>query len=246
MGYRTNNRFTCGMHTVTYYVNAKSHTQQGKTRVLAYILSSLLLLLLLLLIVITIISYINPTSAHFCLIYLFIYFSSRHVSGIHVPIIKTKQLYLCDTGICVPDTSVASIQQFSPHDGHMDARSMQLREINTLNRIVHLVGLIYETEDRHTICFALHRPCLSCSRIGEGVRKMEVILYDESMVVRKILLISERSLLHRLNLLLCQVYIADILCLFCEIITQSESCLREIHRLLSNGKKLGLNYLFGA
>jgi hypothetical protein len=41
-------------------------------------------------------------------------------------------------------------------------------------------------ENRHTICFALHRRCLSCSRIGEGeVRQMEVISYDESMVVKK-------------------------------------------------------------
>ena len=31
---------------------------------------------------------------------IFIYFSSLHVSGIHVPIIRGKLLYLCDTGIC--------------------------------------------------------------------------------------------------------------------------------------------------
>ena len=31
---------------------------------------------------------------------IFIYFSSLHVSGIHVPIIRRKLLYLCDTGIC--------------------------------------------------------------------------------------------------------------------------------------------------
>ena len=37
--------------------------------------------------------------AQFRLIYLFIYFSSLHVSGIHVPIIRRKSLYLCDTGI---------------------------------------------------------------------------------------------------------------------------------------------------
>ena len=30
----------------------------------------------------------------------YIYFSSLHVSGIHVPIIRRKLLYLCDTGIC--------------------------------------------------------------------------------------------------------------------------------------------------
>jgi len=29
-----------------------------------------------------------------------IYFSSLYVSGIHVPIIKRKLLYLCVTGIC--------------------------------------------------------------------------------------------------------------------------------------------------
>ena len=31
---------------------------------------------------------------------IFIYFSSLHVSGIPVPIIRRKLLYLCDTGIC--------------------------------------------------------------------------------------------------------------------------------------------------
>ena len=31
---------------------------------------------------------------------IFIYFSSLHVSGIYVPIIRRKLLYLCDTGIC--------------------------------------------------------------------------------------------------------------------------------------------------
>ena len=30
----------------------------------------------------------------------YIYFSSVHVSGIHVPIVRRKLLYLCDTGIC--------------------------------------------------------------------------------------------------------------------------------------------------
>ena len=31
----------------------------------------------------------------------YIYFSTLHVSGIHVPIIRRKLLYLCDTGIFV-------------------------------------------------------------------------------------------------------------------------------------------------
>ena len=31
---------------------------------------------------------------------IFIYFSSLHVSGIHLPIIRRKLLYLCDSGIC--------------------------------------------------------------------------------------------------------------------------------------------------
>ena len=45
------------------------------------------------------ISQINPTS---CTIHfnIFIYFSSLHVSGIHVPIIRRKLLYPCDIGIC--------------------------------------------------------------------------------------------------------------------------------------------------
>jgi hypothetical protein len=34
------------------------------------------------------------------LVGVFIYFSSLHVSGIHVPIIRRKLLYLIDTGIC--------------------------------------------------------------------------------------------------------------------------------------------------
>ena len=74
---------------------------------------------------------------------IFIYFSSLHVSGIQVPIISRKLLYLCDTGIChsvwvasgllvgfniqpadqtpliVTYNSVAYIQQFSADDGHM-------------------------------------------------------------------------------------------------------------------------------
>ena len=31
---------------------------------------------------------------------IFIYYTSLHVLGIHVPIIRRKLLYLCDTGIC--------------------------------------------------------------------------------------------------------------------------------------------------
>ena len=31
---------------------------------------------------------------------IFIYFSSLHISSNHVPIIRNKLLYLCDTGIC--------------------------------------------------------------------------------------------------------------------------------------------------
>ena len=46
-----------------------------------------------------IISQINPTKCKI-LFNIFIYFSSLHVSGIHVPIIRRKLLYLCDTGIC--------------------------------------------------------------------------------------------------------------------------------------------------
>jgi hypothetical protein len=42
---------------------------------------------------------INPTRCTI-LFNICIYFSSLHVSGIHVPIIRRKLLYLCDTGIC--------------------------------------------------------------------------------------------------------------------------------------------------
>ena len=45
------------------------------------------------------ISQINPTRCTI-LFNIFIYFSSLHVSGIHVPIIRRKLLYLCDTDIC--------------------------------------------------------------------------------------------------------------------------------------------------
>ena len=45
-----------------------------------------------------IISYISPTRCTI-LFNIFIYFSSLHVSRIHVPIIRRKLLYLCDTGI---------------------------------------------------------------------------------------------------------------------------------------------------
>jgi hypothetical protein len=31
---------------------------------------------------------------------IFIYFSSLHVSGIHVPMIRRKLLYICVTGMC--------------------------------------------------------------------------------------------------------------------------------------------------
>jgi len=46
-----------------------------------------------------IISQTNPTRCT-VLFNIFIYFSSLHVSGIHVPTIRRKLLYLCDTGIC--------------------------------------------------------------------------------------------------------------------------------------------------
>ena len=44
-------------------------------------------------------SQIIQLGAQFCL-NIFIYFSSLHVSGIQVPIIRRKLLYVCDTGIC--------------------------------------------------------------------------------------------------------------------------------------------------
>ena len=81
-----------------------------------------------------------------------------NVSGIHVPIIRRKLLYLCETGIChsvcvasgllvgfklfqsnqqtrrhpyrVANTSVAWIEQFSPDDGHLDGWNMYTRVIN--------------------------------------------------------------------------------------------------------------------
>ena len=46
-----------------------------------------------------IISQINPTRCTI-LFNIFIYYSSLHVSGIHVPINRRKVLYLCDIGIC--------------------------------------------------------------------------------------------------------------------------------------------------
>ena len=64
---------------------------------------------------------ISQTSPIRCTILfnIFIYLSSPHVSGVHVP--------LC------------------PHDdGHVNALNMHRREINILSRIVHLVGFICE------------------------------------------------------------------------------------------------------
>jgi len=64
---------------------------------------------------------------------LYIYFSSLHVSGIYVPIIRRKLLYILylASGLQtrrhpyrVTNTSVAYIQNFSPDDGHMDVRNM--------------------------------------------------------------------------------------------------------------------------
>ena len=45
------------------------------------------------------ISQINPTTCTI-LFNIFIYFSSLHVSGIQVPIIRRKLLYFCNIGIC--------------------------------------------------------------------------------------------------------------------------------------------------
>ena len=73
---------------------------------------------------------------------IFIYFSSLHVSGIYVPIIRRKLLYLCDTGICHSVCVVCGLlvglsfnttsdkyqcridAEFAPDDGHVDARNM--------------------------------------------------------------------------------------------------------------------------
>jgi len=44
------------------------------------------------------VSQIIQVGAQFCL-NIFIYLSSLHVSGIQMPIIRRKSLYLCDTGI---------------------------------------------------------------------------------------------------------------------------------------------------
>ena len=41
----------------------------------------------------------NPTKC-IILFNIFIHFSTLQVSGVHVPIIRKKLLYLCDTGIC--------------------------------------------------------------------------------------------------------------------------------------------------
>ena len=71
-------------------------------------------------------SQINPTR-HTILFNMFIYFSSLHVSVIHVLIIGRKLLYLCDAGI-FRSVWVAT------------GLLVGLK----LNRIVHLVGLIYE------------------------------------------------------------------------------------------------------
>jgi len=50
----------------------------------------------------------------------YIYFSSLHVSGIHVPIIRRELLYLCDTGICHSVWVASGLLVGFP----MDARNM--------------------------------------------------------------------------------------------------------------------------
>ena len=55
------------------------------------------------------ISKINPTRCT-SLINIFIYFSSLHVSGVHVPIIRRKLLYLCGTGTCHSVWVVSGLQ----------------------------------------------------------------------------------------------------------------------------------------
>ena len=70
-----------------------------------------------------------------------------HVSGDYVPIIRRKQLYLCDTWyllFCTDDCLVCRVELFSPDDGQTVARNMQRKEINILRRIVHQVGFIYK------------------------------------------------------------------------------------------------------
>ena len=72
----------------------------------------------------------------------FTYFSSVHISGIRVPIIRRKLLYPCDNGSChsvcvasglltdqTPPIKSDKYQcrintQFTPDDGHMVARNM--------------------------------------------------------------------------------------------------------------------------
>jgi len=90
------------------------------------------------------VSQINPTRCTI-LFNISIYFSSLRVSGIQVPVIKRKMLYLCDTDIChsgwvasgllvglknqTPPIPIDKYQcridtALSPDDRHMDARNM--------------------------------------------------------------------------------------------------------------------------
>ena len=55
------------------------------------------------------VSQITPTRC-IILFNIFIYFSSLHVSGIQVPIIRRKLLYLCDTDICHSVWLVSGLQ----------------------------------------------------------------------------------------------------------------------------------------
>ena len=64
-----------------------------------YCINATLALLCFFTVIPCIISQINPTRCTI-LFNIFIYFSSPHVLGVHVPIIRRKLLYQCNTGTC--------------------------------------------------------------------------------------------------------------------------------------------------
>jgi len=108
---------------------------------------------------------------------MYVYFYSLHVSSDYVPIIRRNNciyatLVTCYSvwmtvwyagwsflPLCILDSHPHRITStkcrihtvVSPDDGHIVARNMYRKEINTLRKIVHQVGIIYKIIEGCTV-----------------------------------------------------------------------------------------------
>ena len=74
---------------------------------------------------------------------VFLYFYSLRVSGIHVPIIRRKLLYLCDTAICHSVCVASGLLVGLNPTSRPDATHTEWQiPVSYRYRIAHLVGLI--------------------------------------------------------------------------------------------------------